>query len=137
MSASTRRLLALVGAILCAMVCIHLMGWVEAGLRPAPVGSALENTAALKTALEAGEAPMLSMLLLLGGWFLAGYLGGHLAWRWSQQSGTVWLFAIVLGFIVFRELAAGHYPSWVWGAGIVGTPLFALGGGHRQISVSG
>lgn len=137
MSPSTRRLFALAGAIVFAIVFIHLIGWAEAGLRPAPVGIAVDNPEAIKTALEAGEAPLLSMLLLLGGWFVAGYFGGHLAWNWSRESGTVWLFAVVLAVIVFRELSAGQYPNWVWMAGIVGAPLFALGGGHRQISMSG
>ncbi len=137
MSSTTRRLFALAGAIVFAIICIHLIGLAEAGLRPAPVGVAIDNPAAIKKALEAGEAPLLAMLLLLGGWFVAGYFGGHLAWKWSHESGTVWLFAIVLAVIVFRELAAGHYPDWVWAAGIIGAPLFALGGGHRQISVSG
>ncbi|MEO8478202.1 MAG: hypothetical protein ABI542_01110 [Gemmatimonadota bacterium] len=137
MSSTTRRVFALAGAIVFAIVFIHLIGLAEAGLRPAPIGVAIDNPAAIKTALEAGEAPLLSMLLLLGGWFVAGYFGGLLAWKWSHESSTVWLFAIVLAVIVFRELAAGHYPDWVWGAGIIGAPLFALGGGHRQISVSG
>lgn len=137
MSPTTRRLLALAGATAFAVVAIHLVGWAEAGLRPAPLGVAIENSEALKSALEAGEAPMLSMLLLLGGWLVAGYFGGHLAWRWSQASGTVWLFAFVLAAIIFRELAGGIYPNWLWIGGLLGAPLFALGGGQRQISMTG
>lgn len=137
MSQSTRHVLALIGAVAFTVIFVHLVGLAVAGIRPAPVGTALDTPEAIKAALEAGEAPVVSLLLLLGGWLVAGYFGGQLTWRWSQESSMVWVYAAVLMVIVFRALVSGNYPTWLWLGGMVGAPLFALGGGHRQISVSG
>jgi hypothetical protein len=105
-------------------------------MTPPPAGSDPSDPAALKAALEAGEIPFPSLFLVLAGWLLAGYVGGGLAWRWSEEGSSVWVFALVFTGVVVWTLTLLPHPTWMWIGGVGGTLLFALGGGRRQLSLS-
>jgi hypothetical protein len=132
-----RRILAVLGALAVAIVIVYAVERVAAGLNPLPPGADISDPRVLKRALEAGEVPVLALVLVLAGWVVAAYFGGSMAWRWSRESGAVWLFAIVFTLVIFRELAIFPHPTWMWVGGLGGTPLFALGGGNRSLAVRG
>ncbi len=130
-----RRLVAVIGALVVAIVIVYAVERVAAGLNPLPPGADISDPRVLKQALEAGEVPFLALLLILAGWYLAAYFGGSMAWRWSRLSSGVWLFALIFTGVIFRELALFPHPTWMWIGGLGGVPLFALGGGNRSLAV--
>lgn len=131
-----RHTLALLGALLVAFVIVWAIEVTAAQLTPMPAGIDTSDPAALKAALEAGEVPFPSLFLVLAGWLLAAYVGGVLAFRWTAEGAAVWAFALVFTGVVVWTLALLPHPTWMWVGGAAGTPLFALGGGRRQLAVS-
>lgn len=131
MSASARRMVALVIACAVALGVVYLMDHLAAGATPRPAG----GHESIKVALEAGQIPFSAMLLVLGGWLVAAYLGGTVASRLSGERGPAQIFTVVFTLaILLTQLQATH-PVWMWLGGLLGAPLIALGAAGESITV--
>jgi hypothetical protein len=108
MSATTRRLIALGVAGLIAFGVIYLMNHLAASTTPRPTGV----HESLKVALEAGQIPFSALLLVLGGWLVAAYLGGTVATRLSGERKPAQLFAVILTVAIFAtQLDVDRWPA--------------------------
>ncbi|MBK6493808.1 MAG: hypothetical protein KA267_02095 [Gemmatimonadales bacterium] len=99
-----------------------------------PYTSGLDATdpAQLKLALEAGELPLLGMVLVLGGWLLGAYAGGRVAISIGKQEWVVMTFAVLFTVGIVMNLLVVPSPTWMWIGGAGATPLFALGAGSGR-----
>lgn len=131
MSAATRRMVALVIACLVAFGVVYLMNHLAAEATPRPAG----GQESLKAALEAGQIPFSALLLVLGGWFVAAYLGGTVATRLSGEQKPAQLFAVVLTVAILATQLEATHPLWMWIGGLLGAPLLALGAAGQSITV--
>ena len=131
MSRATRRMVALVIACLIAAGVIYLMNHLAAGATPRPAG----GQESLKVALEAGQIPFSALLLVLGGWLVAAYLGGTVATRLSGERGPAQLFAVILTLAILATQLESAHPTWMWIGGLLGVPLIALGAAGESITV--
>jgi hypothetical protein len=136
MPPTLRRILAVAGALVVAFAIVYAIEAIAGRMTPIPAGIDTTDPVALKTALEAGEVPFPSLFLVFAGWLLAAYVGGGLAWRWSEEGTSVWTFAVVFTGVVVWTLTLLPHPTWMWIGGVGGTLLFALGGGRRHLSIS-
>jgi hypothetical protein len=131
MSAFARRMIALGIACGVAFGVVYLMDHLAAGATPRPSGV----HESIKVALEAGQIPFNALLLVLGGWLVAAYLGSTIASRLSGERGTAQIFAVVFTLaILVTQLQATH-PVWMWLGGLLGAPLIALGAAGESITV--
>lgn len=135
MSPMLRRLLAVVAALVVAGAIVTIVETFAHQLHPLPPGVDPTDPASLGRALEAGEVPFASMALVLSGWLLAAYMGGVIAWRYGRSGMAAVVFAAIFTVAVFSDLNAFPHPTWMWIGGLGGSPLFALGGGNRTLTV--
>lgn len=135
MAQTSRRILAVIGALAVAIALVYAIEIIAGRLHPLPTGVSTSDPVALKAALESGEVPFAALLLVLAGWLLAAYVGGMLAWKWARETGAVWLFAVIFTALVISNLATLPHPEWMWIGGALGTPLFALGGGRQTLKI--
>lgn len=131
MSPAIRRLVALGFACLVAFGVMYLMDHLAAGATPRPAGT----KESLKAALEAGQIPFNALLLVLGGWLVAAFLGGTVATRLSGERKTAHLFAAILTVSILATQLEATHPTWMWIGGLLGVPLIALGAAGESITV--
>lgn len=131
MSATTRRLVALGIACLVAFGVVYLMNHLAANATPRPTGV----HESLKVVLEEGQLPFSALLLVLGGWLVAAYLGGTVATRLSGERGPAQFFAAILTLAIFATQLEAAHPIWMWIGGLLGVPLIALGAAGESITV--
>ncbi len=133
MSPSFRIIVGFVAAMAVAVGMVWLLEQFSAtNVVPFPAGIDRTDPQAVRKAIEAGMVPYSVLVIVVAGWLLAAYTGGRVAWRMSEHSVTVWAFAIVFTGLLIWMLSQLPYPTWMWIAGGVGAPLFALGGGRRS-----
>ncbi len=131
MSASTRRIVALLIACALASGVVYLMNHLAAGATARPAGS----SESLKAALEAGQIPFNSLLLVLGGWLVAAYIGSTVASRLSGERRPAQLFALLFTIAILATQLEAAHPAWMWIGGLLGVPLIALGAAGQSITV--
>ena len=131
MSRTTRRMVALVVACLIAAGVVYLMNHLAADATPRPAGV----NESLRVALEAGQIPFSALLLVLGGWLVAAYLGGTVATRLSGERGPAKLFAVIFTLAILVTQLDTTLPVWMWIGGLLGVPLLALGATGESITV--
>jgi hypothetical protein len=131
MSASTRRIVALLIACALASGVVYLINHIAAGATPHPAG----DLAALKAALEAGDIPFNALLLVMGGWFLAAYIGSTVASRLSGEGRPAQLFALIFTLAILATQLERAHPVWMWMGGLLGVPLIALGAARQSITI--
>ncbi len=131
MSALTRRMVALVIACGVAFGVVYLMDHLAAGTTPRPSGV----HESVKVAMEAGQIPFSALLLVLGGWLVAAYLGGTVASRLSGERGAAQIFAAVFTLAILMTQLQAAYPVWMWLGGLLAAPLIALGAAGESITV--
>lgn len=136
MTATLRRILAVVAALLVAGGIVMLIESFSAQLHPLPPGVDPTDPASLGRALEAGQVPFAALALVLSGWLLAAYVGGTIAWRYGRSGSAAVIFAAIFTVGVFTNLQSFPHPLWMWIGGLGGCPLFALGGANRTLTVS-
>ena len=131
MSATTRRLVALGIACLVAFGVVYLMNHLAASATSRPTGV----HESLKVVLEEGQLPFSALLLVLGGWLVAAYLGGTVATRLSGERRPAQLFAVILTLAILATQLDATQPTWMWIGGLIGVPLIALGAAGESITV--
>lgn len=131
MSVFTRKLL---GLVLACVIAYGLMTAIAMLARDA-VSSQVSTGAGIETAMEQGRVPFNVLILVLGGWLLAGYIGGTIAYRFSgDQTPAFWFAAIAAATILYKLMQMPH-PTWMWIGGLAGVPLFALGAANQRITL--
>ncbi len=135
MSQAARSIIGLLAALIVAAVIVLAIEEISAQVHPLPASIDVTDPESIRRALEAGQFPMIRLGLMVLGWWLAAYAGGTIAIRTSESAAVVWLFAIIATIYVFSELTGLPHPTWLWLAGVLGTPLFALGGGRQSLSM--
>lgn len=128
-------LLAILFAIVIAMGIVYLVETLSHQMMPYAAALDPGNPAQLKSALEAGELPVLGMALILGGWLLGAYAGGRVAATIGREEWVVMTFAGLFTALVVTNLLAMPSPTWMWVGGAGGCPLFAIGAAGSQLSV--
>ena len=131
MSALTRRFVSLVIACGVALGVVALMDHLAAGATSRPAG----EHESVKVAMEAGQIPFNALLLVLGGWLVAAYLGSTIASRLSGERVTAQIFAAVLTLTILVTQLQPTHPVWMWIGGLLGAPLIALGAAGESITV--
>ncbi|MBL0179838.1 MAG: hypothetical protein IPP98_12035 [Gemmatimonadetes bacterium] len=125
-----------VSAIICSIVVagaiVYLVGTLSHQVMPYASGLDATDPAQLKLGLEAGELPLLGMLLVLGGWLLGAYAGGRVAISIGKQEWVVMTFAVLFTVGIVMNLLVVPSPTWMWIGGAGATPLFALGAGSGR-----
>ncbi len=125
-----------VGAILCSIAVagtiVYLVETLSHQVMPFTAGVASTDPAQLKLSLEAGELPLLGMLLVLGGWLLGAYAGGRVAISIGKQEWVVMAFAVLFTVGIVMNLLVMASPTWMWIGGAGASPLFALGAGSGR-----
>jgi hypothetical protein len=135
MTPGNRKVFAVVAACAAAFVVVYLMDHLAAGSVAMPAGGNRSSGAELKAAMEAGRIPFNALLLVLGGWFLAAYVGSTTASRLSGQRGPSLMFAGIFTVAILFTLLGGTHPTWMWIGGLLGAPLIALGVAGQSITV--
>lgn len=120
-----------------ALVVVYAIETISKQVHPCPATVDCTDPESLKRALEAGQIPLIKYGLILAGWLLAGYAGGLAAIRWSAWPPAVWCVAVLFTVTVLRTLSSFPHPEWMWIGGLIGCPLFVLGGGRQAIAVRG
>ena len=136
MSPPVRRITAIVVA--CA-VAIGIVWLLEELARQVTMPAGLDptNLDQVKTALERGEFPFASLVLVLSGWLLAAYVGGRISTRIGHARGPTLFFAAIFTAYIVRDLTLLPHPTWMWIGGALGVPLVALGAAGQSITVRG
>src|SRR5690606_13209080 len=135
MSPAVRRIIAIIAALIVAGIIVYAIESISSQVHPLPDSIDATDPESIRRALEAGQFPLITMGLMVLGWWLAAYAGGGVALRMSKSSGAVWVFTIITVAFVWSQLKGLPHPTWLWLAGVLGTPLFALGGGRQNISL--
>lgn len=135
MSPAARRIIAILAALIVSGIIVLSIESISSQVHPLPESIDSTDPESIRRALEAGQFPLITMGLMVLGWWLAAYAGGSVAIRTSQSSGVVWLFTVLATVFVWFQLKGLPHPTWLWLAGVLGTPLFALGGGRQNISL--
>src|SRR4051812_46371325 len=134
MTPATRTLFAIVVAAAVAIGIVTLLQEL-ANQVTMPAGLDPTNLAQVKLAVERGEFPFASLALYVAGWLLAAYVGGRIAARLGHSRVATFAFAIIFTAVVVYQLTLLPRPTWMWIAGALGTPLFALGAGGESITL--
>lgn len=95
------------------------------------------TTDQIKAALEAGEVPFATLLLVLGGWLLGAYAGGRVASRIGGPGVPVLAFAAIFTAVIISVLLSAPHPLWMWIGGAVGAPILAIGAAGDSITIRG
>jgi uncharacterized membrane protein YfcA len=74
---------------------------------------------------EAPEAPALSLLFPVVGWFLGSLVGGWVSIRISDRPWTAWAVAAVVFLAAVLNFLMMASPAWLIVAGLVVAPLGA------------
>jgi hypothetical protein len=85
--------------------------------------------------MEAGQIPFNALLLVLGGWLVASYIGSTMASRLSGERGPALIFAGLITFATLITLFGAAHPTWMWLGGLIGVPAIALGAAGESITV--
>jgi hypothetical protein len=93
------------------------------------------GNAGLKRTLEEGEMPFTNLVLVLGGWLVAAWVGGTIASRVSRQRGPLLVFTVLATAMLVVDFRGVPHPTWMWIAGVCGVPLLALGAAGESITV--
>lgn len=128
-------IVAILLAIVIAGGITYLVETLSHQVMPYPAGLDATDPAQLKSALEAGELPVLGMALILGGWLLGAYAGGRIAATIGKEDWVVMTFAGLFTALVVTNLLAVPSPTWMWVGGAGGCPLFAIGAAGAQLSL--
>ena len=135
MSPVVRNILGVILAILVAGLLVAGIETMAARIHPIPGQVDLSDGDAVARALAQGQIPFANLALVLSAWLVGAYAGGLTAWRFTERAGPVWTFALLFTVAVYSNLAAMPHPVWMWWGGLLGAPLFALGGGKRTLSL--
>jgi hypothetical protein len=130
-----RRIVAIALGLGVAILIGHGINVVAQQVHPCPIGIQCSDPAALKSALEAGQIPLIKYGLVLLGWLLAAYAGGLATIRWGHWVPGVWVMAVAFVVVIYGWLRAAPHPEWMWIGGLAGCLLFALGGGRQSVHV--
>lgn len=136
MSAPVRRFTAILLACAVAIGIVWLLEQL-AGQVTMPAGLDPTDPQQVKIALEHGEFPFASLILVLSGWLLAAYVGGRIATRFAHSRGPNLFFVAIFTAYIVRDLTLLPHPTWMWIGGLLGVPLIALGAGGESITVRG
>lgn len=135
MSPSARQLLGFVFACVVAYGIIVVVDALALSASSLPPGTDPTDPHQLRVLLEAGRIPFSALLLELGGWILAAYVGCRLARQVGRLRRTAVLFTVALTAYVAVALASVPHPVWMWIGGLGGVPLVALGSLGTSITV--
>ena len=135
MSNTGRRIYAVLAALAVAWSIVFLIETLASRMLPLPPGVNPLDADQLKRALEAGEIPFSSMLLVLGGWLLGAYAGGTVASRLGGKGGAVLSFTVLFTTVVVVNLLSIPHPTWMWIGGGLGVPLLALGAAGDSLTI--
>ena len=136
MSPPVRRITAIVVACAVAIGIVWLLGELAKQVTM-PAGLDPTNLDQVKIALERGEFPFASLVLVLSGWLLAAYVGGRLSARIGRSRGPTLIFAAIFTAFIIHDLSLLPHPTWMWIGGVLGAPLIALGAAGQSITVRG
>lgn len=135
MSITARRLIAILAALIVAAIIVFGIEAISASVHPLPASVDPTDPETFKRALEAGQIPLVKLGLIVLGWLLAAYAGGLVAIRWSEWPPAVWIFTALFTIFVWHNLSTFSHPNWMWYGGLIGAPLFALGGGRQSLAM--
>lgn len=135
MTPATKRIVGLLIACGIAFAMVALIDHIALSSVPLESGGHVASGAELKAAMEAGQLPFNFQLLILGGWLVAAYVGGTVAYRLSGQQGPALLFALIFTLATLRLLVEGSHPVWMWIGGLGGVPLIAMGAARKSITL--
>jgi len=102
-----------------------------------PNGLDPTNLDQVKSALERGEFPFASLVLVLSGWLLAAYVGSRIAATVGRARLSVLAFTVLFTTLTIHDLIVLPHPTWMWIGGALGVPLVALGAAGESITVRG
>jgi hypothetical protein len=131
----SQRVLAIVVASAAAIGVNKLIETLIVEVGPFPQGLDRHDPDEVRAVLQAGQMPMAALGLTMGGWWLAGFSGGILASRIGKSRGTAIALAVIADIFVLIQLVRFPHPTWMWIGGIIGTPLFVLGGAGESVAV--
>ena len=135
MTSIGRRIYGVLAALAVAWTIVFLIETLSSQMLPLPPGVNPLDAEDLKRALEAGEIPISSMVLVMCGWLLAAYAGGVISHRIAAKGGAVLAFAVLFTTLVVVNLLALPHPTWMWIGGCLGVPLVALGASGDSITI--
>lgn len=135
MSTLPQRIAAIIVASAAAIGINKLIETLLVEIGPFPEGVDRHDPEEIRALLQAGQMPMAVLALTMGGWWLAGFAGGILTSRIGRSRGTVMALVLIADIFVLIQLVRFPHPAWMWIGGMVGTPLFVLGGAGESVAV--
>jgi hypothetical protein len=128
MGALVRRVLAVLGGCVAAVMVVVLSDLTVGSLYPLPSSEALSTPEAARAAIAA--VPLSALVLLVIGWALAAGVGAFAAVRLGPDRrmplGLVVAALLVLATVA--NLAMLPHPAWMWPASLVLIPLLGWAG---------
>ncbi len=135
MTPAVRRIVALIIACALAFGVVAFIDHLATNSVTFATGGHVSSGAELKTAMEAGQIPFNALLLVLGGWLVAAYIGSTVASRLSGEKGPAQIFTAIFFFSTAITLLSAPHPTWMWIGGILGVPAIALGAAGDSITL--
>lgn len=102
-----------------------------------PTGLDPTNLDQVKSALERGEFPFASLVLVLAGWLVAAYAGSRIVASFGRSRAAILTFTVLFTSLTIHDLLVLPHPTWMWIGGVLGVPLVALGAAGESITVRG
>ena len=112
MTPPLRRLTAIVVACAVAIGIVRLLEEL-ANQVTMPAGLDPTNLDQVKIALERGEFPFASLVLVMAGWLLAAYVGSRIAIRIGRARGPTLIFAAIFTAVIVHDLTVLPHPTWM------------------------
>ncbi len=119
---------AIVAGFLAASITVAILEGLSSLIYPLPAGVSASDSEAIREFVR--TLPASALLLVLGGWMFATFLGGLIAARIAGRAHAV--HALVVAAIIVAasayNLSMFEHPTWMWIGTLLGLPATAFFG---------